>query len=564
MDVLEIPELRRLACTPDRLTTTQVDAVKQSQKIYTRRLAILQDRKEELVKKLNEQLLEIDREVSQKSDCIEACQQALSPMNHVPEDILREIFLHHYLCFPFHCEDERSFSPLRPPIVTSQVCRRWRAVVHDFAPLWAKLRTNIETQRWDQTGLELLRQWVQRAKSVPLDLQLELVFGNFKNDKSSILPVSKFIGQLIEPIGSSLTRLLLRYVTLDDLSSLSLLPLPSLEQLVLSLQHSVALRPENVSASFKHALALRRVSFSGSEQDSIDRKVLLPWNQITHFLSFCCPDYFEFFLLNYLPLCTQLRFSSFELSEGEIVWNYLEGFRNTGPKIVIPSLETLALDFTNIQLRVGVYPYPNIFFPFEFPKLRKLVLLFSSIAEDVMSSSFLAELRRLKNLEHVSVTIRNGDENAPTPVWALWDTLQVLPHITTLELSLQDNYTGILEQLTVSPDQHVFLPNLRTLGLMFDANTACHDSHFIHSYALSHFIESRATGTLATPVETIEILVCDYSATYATLERVREVLQPFLGEGLLLKIKRVKATENPSWAHFDPELEGRPQLLELY
>ncbi|RXW15831.1 hypothetical protein EST38_g10020 [Candolleomyces aberdarensis] len=533
----------RLACTPHGLRNHEVDALERSQD-YSRMIATLDERQEELSV--------IDQEKSRLLGSVNACQQALSPTNHLPDDILREIFLHLYLCFPRRSKDN-SFSSLHPPIVTGQVCRLWRAVTHDFAALWTKLRTENGTQKWDHTGLELLAQWLQRAKGTPLNLQLVL-----NNHSSSDPPISKFIGQLTEPIGGSLTRLLLKYVTLDDFSHLSLLQLPSLEQLSISLDVSVQ-STENSPVSFTNAPALRRASFSGSFDEGVDRKVIFPWNQLTHFIGYSCPDYCEFFLLTNLPLCTQLRFLSLELEDYGSERYYLQKSRRSAPtRTVVPSLETLALNFSDLYLRdyADTNPYPNVFFPFEFPNLRKLVLLLGFIKED-LSPSFLDELRRLKNLEHLSISIRHGD--TLTPLRAI---LQALPHIKTLELGLRNEYTPIIAQLTGSTGPQDLLPNLHTVGLMFDASNPDHSDDSIWLETLTRFVESRTQPELATRLETITFFACDHKV-HPMLDAVRQALRPFILQCLIVKTRRINLS-NLNWIAIDPELEGRPELLELY
>ncbi|KAJ2921665.1 hypothetical protein H1R20_g15429, partial [Candolleomyces eurysporus] len=546
MDILEIPELGRLACAPHGLRNHEVDALERSQENYSQLIAIHSERQEELSV--------IEQEKYRLSDSVNARQQALSPINDLPDDILREIFLHLYLCFPRRCQDN-SFSPLLPPIVIGQVCRHWRAVIHDFAALWTKLRIKSGTQRWDHTGLELLAQWLQRAKGTPLNLQL--VLNNHRTSYSSDPPISKFIGQLAEPIGGTLTRLLLKYVTLDDFSHLSLLQLPSLEQLSISLDISVQYTV-NSPVSFANAPALRRVSFSGSFDEGVDRKVIFPWNQLTHFIGYSCPDYCEFFLLTNLPLCTQLKFLSLELEDYGSERYYLQNSRSSAPtRIVVPTLETLALNFSNLYFRdyASTHPYPNVFFPFEFPNLRKLVLLFGYLEEDV-SPSFLDELRRLKNLEHLSISIRNGDTLMP-----LQAIFQALPRIKTLELGLRNDYTPVIAQLTGPTGPQHLLPNLRTARLMFHGSNPNYNEDSIWLDTLTRFVEFRTQPEVATRLETIAFFACDHKA-HPTLDAVREALRPFTPQCLIVKTKRINLS-NLNWISLDPELEGRPELLEL-
>ncbi|KAJ2921666.1 hypothetical protein H1R20_g15428, partial [Candolleomyces eurysporus] len=421
-----------------------------------------------------------------------------------------------------------------------------------------------KTQRWNHTALTFLAQWLQRAKGMPLDIQLVSIKRTWsrRSDKNE-LPVSSFINRLIEPIGGSLTHLLLKDVTFDDISPLSLFSLPSLEQLVLSFDES-AENPKNVSAlTFANAPALRRVSFSGSLVEEADRSVIFPWSQLTHFLCYNNPDYCDFFLLTYLPFCNQLRFLYLDLHDSASEQPYLQNFLNTMPnRIVLPNLETFSLDVGNLNIPYHESLYPNVLFPFELPNLRKLQLALDYIDDSAITPSFLNELRRLESVEHLSLTIdypRNSTTTGPDIETPLRDIFGALPNIKTLELSLSPQYSYLVDGLTLSAQQDL-LPNLHSLALTF--NSADHGKHFIHPDILTQFVNSR------TQLEKITILVNECGRDrpdlgHPMLELVREALQPFISRGLVQDIRQ-ETMPSQRWISVDPELRAWPELLELH
>ncbi|RXW19394.1 hypothetical protein EST38_g6465 [Candolleomyces aberdarensis] len=367
------------------------------------------------------------------------------------------------------------------------------------------------------------------------------------------------MNQLVAPIGSVLACLLLKDVTFDDLSLLSSFSFPSLEQLVISLDERAG-APENDSASIANlnAPALRRVSFSGAFVEEIDHGVLFPWKQLTHFLCYNNPDYCDFFLLTHLPFCIQLNFLHFELQDGEREQDHLEDLRDTtANRIVLPNLETLSLDFGNLFLSDYEDRYLNMFLRFELPNLQKLYLSFGSTDGEIIPA-FLDELRRLKNLEHLSLAIHGNDAETLAR-----DMLQALPSIKTLELSLAAEYTGFLESLIPSGQQG-FLPNLLTLALMFDESILDHDRAFLDPGILAQFVDSRTQCDLAIRLEKITIFVCHPEGSdYSTLNAVQEVLRPYTPEVLVWNV-RYKAVPWRRWIYIDPELDDKPELLDLY
>jgi hypothetical protein len=174
----------------------------------------------------------------------------------------------------------------------------------------------------------------------------------------------------------------------------------------------------------------------------------------------------------------------------------------------------------------------------------------------------LDELGRLKNLEHLSITIDyrmiHWDPN-PDIERPLRDIFQTLPSIKTLELSVTVECSDLLEHLTLS-SQQALLPNLRVLALTF--NRADHKEGFVTYKALTQFVNSRPQ------LKKITVLECDSEGhnlpEHATLELVREILKSFGSRGLVHDIRRTTAMPSQRWIHVHPELRARPELLEFY
>ncbi|KAJ7609814.1 hypothetical protein FB45DRAFT_1010103 [Roridomyces roridus] len=93
------------------------------------------------------------------------------PLETIPDDIVREIFLH---SLPAH----GSIQPSRysVPLVLAQICTRWREVLLGTVQLWSSIDFTLEASSSDQSNphsdgiVQLLHTWFRRAKAHPLSL----------------------------------------------------------------------------------------------------------------------------------------------------------------------------------------------------------------------------------------------------------------------------------------------------------------------------------------------------------------------------------------------------------
>ncbi|KAF7367737.1 hypothetical protein MSAN_00837600 [Mycena sanguinolenta] len=100
---------------------------------------------------------------------IDAHKALISPMRHVPEDVLREIFV---ACLP--TAHNAVIDIAEAPLLLGRICRRWR-IYCDGADFFPRLRPVIE-------------QWLERSASYPLDFSL--VAGDFNESTPDTHPIS--------------------------------------------------------------------------------------------------------------------------------------------------------------------------------------------------------------------------------------------------------------------------------------------------------------------------------------------------------------------------------------
>lgn len=256
-----------------------------------------------------------------------------SPIRQVPDDVLREIFVH---CLQ-SSSGPPTLSETEGPLQLSHVCMNWRAVALDFPRLWRSLlvrRRYLQRKTVDDTQL-----WLLRGSGAPIHLQLVITsripyfirvlracldhetrrsravsWGGFRAMRedtvrrrrwedlldtffhsSPIPPPPSTLSKMLKPVGASITRLLLRGVPLSNLVHLPRRTFPNLERLILVLIDRLEysqfdwISYGSVKA-FLDCPSLRRIAlgrfFRGEHQEFIQ----LPLKQLTHLID-CGPFY---------------------------------------------------------------------------------------------------------------------------------------------------------------------------------------------------------------------------------------------------------------------------------
>ncbi|KAF7364862.1 hypothetical protein MVEN_00356500 [Mycena venus] len=158
----------------DRLNTNYVPSESEIPEIC----ALLVDPTAELAK-LDAQIQEIEITLSQLKEKrtllkapIDAHRALISPMRHVPLDVLHEIFLS---CLP--SEHNALIDPAEAPLLLGRICRHWRSVSHATPMLWSSIHIPFLSYRYHSpTPLsklaKLVEAWLERSATCSLSVSL--------------------------------------------------------------------------------------------------------------------------------------------------------------------------------------------------------------------------------------------------------------------------------------------------------------------------------------------------------------------------------------------------------
>ncbi|KAF7364845.1 hypothetical protein MVEN_00354800 [Mycena venus] len=132
---------------------------------------------------------------------IDAHRALISPMRHVPLDVLQEVFLS---CLPF--EHNALIDPTEAPLLLGRICRHWRRVAYSTPMLWSSIY--ILSLNYGHTSPSLLSKlerlveaWLERSATCPLSVSLFDTTSIFEFNKDhplilSLLPISRRICDL--------------------------------------------------------------------------------------------------------------------------------------------------------------------------------------------------------------------------------------------------------------------------------------------------------------------------------------------------------------------------------
>ncbi|KAJ6585424.1 hypothetical protein B0H19DRAFT_892038, partial [Mycena capillaripes] len=110
----------------------------------------------------------VKREVLKEE--IEAHKALISPMRHLPQDLLQEIFTS---CLP--TKHNALVDPQSAPLLLGFICRHWRKIAHSTPRLWASLHIPISTQTDRLSGFVsafegIVDSWLGRSGACPLSI----------------------------------------------------------------------------------------------------------------------------------------------------------------------------------------------------------------------------------------------------------------------------------------------------------------------------------------------------------------------------------------------------------
>ncbi|KAJ7311498.1 hypothetical protein DFH08DRAFT_756752 [Mycena albidolilacea] len=191
----------------------------------------------------------------------------------MPPELLAEIF---FFCLPFDKDMFVDPDPADAPLVLCAVCRQWRSIALTTSKLWSSIY--FDCDRWaifetkseaEEAALyvEVCRDWIARARSTPLSLQL---YANVYDGAGSV------VDSLLEIIGGVSQQ----WQNIDiDIGKDLPLPFPGNGKYPLLEKLNVSSPPPDRSVlSFRDAPRLHDVFIP-----TYTTRIELPWHQLTKF-----------------------------------------------------------------------------------------------------------------------------------------------------------------------------------------------------------------------------------------------------------------------------------------
>ncbi|KAH6879604.1 hypothetical protein BKA70DRAFT_1345450 [Coprinopsis sp. MPI-PUGE-AT-0042] len=482
------------------------------------------------------------RAIMSKKQHLEARCKDLAPVQRLPHDVLREIFIG-------SLPAEVTFDCLEPPLLLTQICRDWRALAWDYSLLWTSLK--ITTKQSDpQIALreELLAAWFQRCKGSSVDFQF--IFRKATRPKEHKTPglarlynrhFKHFPKLLAHVPAYNFRSLTLHHLPLQVVRSFPRNALPSLERLVLTFHYLDRFTWDGNDAikAFENCPLLRRVALKGGCLRDLNKALSISWCQLTHFFLNGEPSpavFWECFMrmvdLDHAFLCLD----GSTLGGSPIA--YSEQSKRT---VVLPKLVGLTLDFSNE--REPSINLPDFWRYFDFPNLQTLRLSgqeadFSTWSGPASSKSIMVDkLRSMKHITRLSLCMFKLEHADCAYIFGLF------PQVNHLDLDMADYeyYDGALAALQMDEGH---LPQLKTVVFEVGSKVAQETIQYvsrpnddiIDAVALRSMALSRRT---CEPEKRLERIVFYGSEAWQVSEfkSFNKVLEEFVESGLVVENK---------------------------
>ncbi|KAJ2914207.1 hypothetical protein MD484_g6194, partial [Candolleomyces efflorescens] len=409
------------------------------------------------------------------------------------------------------------------------------------------------------SNLQAIAGVLKRFKKAPARLQLTVAY----HSDNLVLDT------LLIPFSTSLTSLVLSRVPISHIQALPHGLFPSLEKLVIAVNHEEFARSPwlltRAIVAFEDAPVLRRLAINdlriiGILPNRTDTS-RFPWHQLTDFIVTDFDTSSDPFLTQILPRCLALRSFHIFLREESCGEFYRDTWANK-PVRSMQNLQCLSLNSWAIEMEMGAFQYPNFLDKFKFPGLKSLRLEGSEMDfsnEGACSPGevdrFIHKLENEFQLEYLSLC------HSPVPRETLERLFKATANVVTLDAHIYSNYENLFEALTIGQDsEQRLLPRLKTLTLELSNLEAWDDERrTIHINTFAVFLESRMRH--CAPEDRLRKIVLygpDADGVPSEVPFVREI-QPYLAEGLILEKHLVEALRegkaDDGWMERAPELQ---------
>ncbi|EGO03116.1 hypothetical protein SERLA73DRAFT_70570 [Serpula lacrymans var. lacrymans S7.3] len=366
-------------------------------------------------------LREFERNEGQAMEYIQSAEALLSPVRHMPPEIISRIF---ECCIPPGGSRPRASEA---PLVLGRVCRTWRRIYLSTPCLWTHLSLHfpIKVSRWFPTlekHIKALTYWLEHARSLPLFLSViydaesfirlsvpsKELGGRFQTYCHLMSVIQANLGHLG---GLSFVMPAIAF-TQDIFDDLLRCPMPELKYLQL-FPNDVRIPSVDLSLKLQlqlnhmHAPRLRSLAIGFRCNNVIE--VPVPWGQLTdlylrHGIDSTNPaatldDYFCI-----LQKCSNLRSFAFTVAH--------DRFQKAATSVTIPRLEIFDVFVVSFACQLGEFMSV-----LELPRLQQLHIRYVSgpryryshpPSHNLQLSSLLPKWRCVLHqlvLEHVSISL---------------------------------------------------------------------------------------------------------------------------------------------------------------
>lgn len=383
-----------------------------------------------------------------------------TPINRIPGDILREIFLQ---TLPSARETSLSvypkpFKTWEAPLLLRRICRNWREIADNYSLLWTKLRVYIPEVDYSPpeatlTALTLwINAWLRLSKGSGLEFHL-IIHAHKRSFLTRALPPSSY---------QRLTKLILAGAGVGCLDLLLQLNPDSgfsvLEDLILGFsRENLDWKSTGPIEVFKHCSRLRRVALGKVTTREELPIIILPWQQLTHVIIQSDPSIH--FYDNIMKECPLLSFLFISPQRDP------EHFDHRSPveQWAWPSLSSLTINLSFSAVASGVedplFPVHLRYLRLEKLQSLRLVGLEFDVQFGEYEAYFTECLQGMKSLQQLSLCFSG------VAAKSYIDTFSLLPQLTALDIQLPYLSDRKDDPLRILIDNPTILPNLRQLTL---------------------------------------------------------------------------------------------------
>ncbi|KAF5353712.1 hypothetical protein D9758_008678 [Tetrapyrgos nigripes] len=138
------------------------------------------EEEEARIAELSSQVWQLQVEIKRRQHVAAKLKNVLAPIKRVPQEIMAEIFLRYIEsgphCFSSNMRNARLYDMSPSAVFLSQICSRWRGIVHGDPRLWSRLHLRFDIASYLQKvpPKKVIVSWLQRSGSLPIHFSIRI------------------------------------------------------------------------------------------------------------------------------------------------------------------------------------------------------------------------------------------------------------------------------------------------------------------------------------------------------------------------------------------------------